>query len=235
MCGRYNIITDAQALVDAFQIVSSDLDFSAVDTKQYNISPSKVGAAPADMHKAPIIRMYDGKAQCINAVWPLVPQWAKGQIPKYATANARAESMKTANSYKHAWSHQQRCLVPASGFYEWQVQEEGPKQPYHIQVKGQPVFAMAGLWESSSDGNQTVESFTIVTTDANGLMAEIHNSKQRMPVILSPALYKTWLEGSSTAAESCVKSLPDSQLQAHKISRKVNNPQYNEEDILAPM
>ena len=246
MCGRYNLITDAQALVDAFQIIGTDLDLLGLEKLQaeiggseiklYNISPSKPGEAFEKLHKAPIIRLRDDSLECLNAVWPLVPKWAKGIVPKYATANARAESLATANSYKYAWTHRQRCLVPATGFYEWQVEAEGaPKQPYNIQLKQQPIFAMAGLWEYSSDGNHAIESFTIVTTKANPLMARIHNTKFRMPVILSPALYKTWLSGSEKAAESCIQSYPDKQMSAYKISTRVNNPGFSEPECIKPL
>lgn len=241
MCGRYNLITDALALVEAFQIIGTDLEavtgcLGDTDMRLYNISPSKPGALPEQLHRAPILRIQDDKLECLHAVWPLVPKWAKGIVPKYATANARAESLATARSYQHAWSHRQRCIVPATGFYEWQVEAEAtPKQPYNIHIQGQAVFAMAGLWESSSDGKQTIESFTIITTQANELMARVHNTNFRMPVILSPAMYKSWLIGSDQAAESCLQPYPSNLMSAYKISTRVNNPGFNDPACLQPL
>ena len=196
MCGRYNIITNAQGLYDAFKILSSELNFD-FSTVNYNIHPSPPEADESKIVTAPIVRYVSNHYEAIPAVWPLIPKWAKGKVSKYSTANARAETLATTKSYQHAWQSGQRCLVPATGFYEWQVVEgQKHKQPYNIKLKEQSVFAMAGLWETSIDPatNKSIDSFTIITTDANPLMAKIHNTKKRMPVIVDPADYSNWLK-----------------------------------------
>jgi len=229
MCGRYNIITDTHALIDAFEIFGTELDFRIVETN-YNIYPSPVNAKPQQIVKAPVIRSISNQYQCSNLVWPFVPIWSKGVVPKYATANARAETLATSKSYQHAWKNNQRCLVIASGFYEWQVLEEKKhKQPYHIRLKEQPVFAMAGIWESSKTQNQEIiESFSIVTTEANLLMAKIHNTKKRMPVILQKNQYTNWLGTDNLTALSCIQSLAQEKMVADKISTYVNIPANND-------
>ncbi|MGD8567868.1 MAG: SOS response-associated peptidase [Gammaproteobacteria bacterium] len=231
MCGRYNIIANAKALYDAFQIISADLDFNFV-TPLYNVSPTAAGADKARWTMAPIVRITNGEAEALPAVWPLIPKWAKGQVPKYSTANAKAETVATTKSYQQAWKRGQRCLIPATGFYEWQVVEGTKnKQPYHIKAGDQPVFAMAGIWEQSRDEKtgENVLSYSILTTKANALMAEIHNTRQRMPVIVSPDDYNKWLHVTAEQAQQYCLPYPADKMTAYKISTYVNNPNNNDE------
>lgn len=234
MCGRYNIVTSAQGLYDAFKIISNELDFSFFESS-YNVHPSPPGASADRLVRAPIIRSSDSSYEALPAVWPLIPKWAKGTVSKYSTANAKAETLDSTKSYQHAWNHAQRCLVPATGFYEWQVVAgEKQKQPYNIQLTQQPIFAMAGLWEASvnPETQQTVESFTIVTTQANPLMAKIHNTKERMPVLVAPKDYLIWLQGSSTDAGRLLKPYSETGMTAYKVATYVNNPHHNDEKCI---
>lgn len=231
MCGRYNIIASAQALYDAFKIISSELkfDFNKIN---YNIHPSAPGAEAEKLVTAPIIRYVNNQYQALPAVWPLIPLWAKGKVSKYSTANAKSETIATTKSYQHAWKNGQRCLVPATGFYEWQVVEgQKYKQPYNIKLKDQPIFAMAGLWEESTDpdNEQSVISFTIITTDANPMMAKIHNTKKRMPVIVNESNYNRWLKGGENTEQGLLLPYPQEEMLAYKVSTAVNNPNFNDE------
>lgn len=237
MCGRYNIITSAQALHDAFKIISDDLDFAFV-TPDYNVYPTPAGAAKDRWITAPIIRLSGGKAETLPAVWLLIPKWAKGQIPKYSTCNAKAENVATTKSYQHAWKRGQRCLVPATGIYEWQaVQGAKTKQPYNITVSDQPAFAMGGIWELSTDDRtgESVLSYSILTTQANPLMAEIHNTKKRMPVIIAPDDYQQWLEAPAEDARKYLTPYPADKMSAYKVNTYVNNPNNNDERCIEPM
>ena len=92
MCGRYNIVTSAQGLYDAFKIISSELDFSFFESS-YNISPSPPGASADKLVFAPIVRHENNSYEALPAVWPLIPRWAKGTVSKYSTANAKAETL----------------------------------------------------------------------------------------------------------------------------------------------
>ena len=229
MCGRYNIVTNASALVDAFKIIYNNLELSS---PIYNASPSLANTEPEQYHRYPIVYIKEGKTTGANLVWPLIPKWAKGKISKYSTANAMQETMAEKNSFKHAWKNQQRCLIPATGFYEWQVVEgQKHKQPYNVMLKNFKLFAMAGLWEES----EGIESYTIITTKANNLMEEIHNTRKRMPVILDQDHYSQWLEGSTEEAMECMQQIPSSEMEAIKISTAVNNPGFDDPAILDPI
>ena len=121
--------------------------------------------------------------------WGLVPHWTKDQTIGYKTINARGESVAVKPAFSAAL-RQRRCLVPATGFYEWKALGDG-KQPYLIRLKGGGLFSFAGLWENRAGPEGEVRSFTIITTAPNALMARIHD---RMPVIVPRAQYARWLD-----------------------------------------
>lgn len=129
--------------------------------------------------------------------WGLIPKWAKDETIRDYTLNARIETIKEKNSFKGSVNN--RCLIIADGFYEWQwLDPKGKKkQKYLITLPNNELFAFGGIWSEWVDKNtgEIVKSYSIVTTAANELMAEIHNNKKRMPVILNPNNEKEWLGG----------------------------------------
>jgi len=133
------------------------------------------------------------------AQWGLIPSWSKSRDIQKFTLNARIETLNEKPSFKQV--HQQRCLVLASGFYDWQwLDAKGKnKQKYHIQVEDQDLFSFAGLWSEWQDvqSGQNIKTYSIVTTAANELMAKIHSIKQRMPIILKPEDEQNWLQGQN--------------------------------------
>jgi len=127
--------------------------------------------------------------------WGLLPQWAKDKELQNSTLNAKFETIHEKSSFKNYSS--QRCLIPADGFYEWQWLDSRGKQKlkYLLHLPGNELFSFAGLWNvwnNPTDGS-ALHTFTILTTEANALMSEIHNSKKRMPMILTPDIEKDWL------------------------------------------
>jgi hypothetical protein len=136
MCGRYKIVTDAQALYDAFQV---EAELGAAALERYNVAPATDQL---------VILNEDGRRVARWHHWGLIPRWAKDKSIGYKTINARADSVAVRPAYRAAF-RQRRCLVPATGFYEWKALERG-KQPYLIRLKSGALFAFAGLWESWS-------------------------------------------------------------------------------------
>ncbi len=243
MCGRFNILTDVDTLLAVFEVTSYNKSEIQPLLNRYNISPSQRNIAIHSLNldllsMIPIVRLGDdGERVLINAIWPFIPVWAGYQIPKYSTANARSETMVNLASYRNAWKNSQRCLIPATGFYEWQsVSEMKNKQPWHIKHENQAIMAFAGLWERGNlvDGTP-FESCTIVTTAANSLMQKIHNSKQRMPVIIDPENTDQWLDNDSDAALQLAVTYPNVGLQAYPISNRINNPSYHQKDCIEPV
>ena len=122
--------------------------------------------------------------------WGLVPSWAKDRSVGYRMINARAETVADRPAFG-ALLRRRRCLIPASGFYEWKT-EGRSRRPFYICLQDQPLMALAGLWDEWRDPAGTpLQSFTIITTSANALVGRIH---ERMPVILSPAAWDDWLD-----------------------------------------
>jgi putative SOS response-associated peptidase YedK len=130
--------------------------------------------------------------------WGLVPSWFNGSDPKEISAmtlNSRVESAAEKPSFKHLVSRN-RCIIPSSGFFEWQLNGK-VKIPYFIYPKNDIVFSMAGLFDTwlNSQTGIILNTFTILTCEANTVMAEIHNTKKRMPCILNKESEKNWING----------------------------------------
>jgi putative SOS response-associated peptidase YedK len=222
MCGRY--VTAEQASIEReFNLVRTEWQF-----------PTNFNAAPSQT--VPIVRIDGGNLQSGLVRWGLVPFFAKGKPGKYATFNARMESLTSSASFRGPWNRAQRCIVPALGFYEWHVKADGSKQPYFIHVEDQGVFGFAGLWERSRlDAATVMESCTIITMPANALMAEIHNTKARMPAILTRDMRETWLSGSPEAAAAALAPYPAERMIGYEVSSRVNSPRNNDEKLLEPL
>jgi len=156
--------------------------------------------------------------------WGLIPSWAKDAKIGSRMMNARAETVHEKPSYRAAFK-KRRCLIPTDGFYEWKKLDEKNKQPYFIGMKGDGLFALAGLWECWNGADNTViESCTIITTEANDFCREIH---ERMPVILSPDNYDPWLNPKSNDTDflrSLLVPFPSEEMSAFPVSKLVNSP-----------
>ena len=209
MCGRYNLITDAQALIDAFDLINR-----IPWQPHYNIAPSR---------NVPAVRQGQEGREGFLPRWGLLPHWAKDEKFGYHTINARAETVDTKPAFRSAF-RRRRCLIPATGFYEWR-QLNGYKQPYHIRLQSRDLFAFAGLWERwTNPEGKAVESCTIIVTEANEAIRPIHD---RMPVILPPDQYQTWLDSENrdvTGLKAMLKPYPADQMTFWPVSRRVGNP-----------
>lgn len=222
MCGRY-VSPDEASIEREFALVRHEWQFPP----SYNVAPTQ---------DVPIVRVNKaGERTGVRVHWGLIPFWAKGVQPKYSTINATVEKLTDAATWRGPWKRGQRCIMPALGFYEWQVQEDGKsKQPFYITLNDQDVFGFAGLWDSSTDADGvTVESCTIVTMPANKLMAEIHNVKHRMPAILTVEDRETWLTGAPDDAFKVIKQYPDTHMVATPVSTRVNTPKNNDASLVA--
>jgi putative SOS response-associated peptidase YedK len=156
--------------------------------------------------------------------WGLIPSWVKNrqkarEIQK-GTYNARADSLHEKPSFREPLL-KGRCLVLANGFFEWQ-HVKGAKIPWFIRLKNEAPFAFAGLYDSwrDPDMGEIIHTFTIITTEANPLMERIHNTKKRMPVILTPDNEKHWISGdiSLYKARQLLLPLDENEMSAHMVS-----------------
>jgi putative SOS response-associated peptidase YedK len=222
MCGRY-VSPDDAAMEREFNLVHSP---GFVGRPSYNVAPTQL---------MPVVRSVDGVRSLSLMRWGLVPFFAKGVPGPYSTINARIETIETSASYRGPWKRGQRCIVPAVGFYEWHLNDDGKKQPFFVKTTEHAVHGYAGLWDSSKRDDGTVlESFTIITLPANSIMAEIHNApgKQRMPVILDRKDYDAWLSGTVDEAREVLKQYPADSMLAWPVSTRVNAPKNNDATLI---
>ena len=185
MCGRYVRVGSASELAEYFDAEPVSAGWMMPDA-DYNVAPTT--------HQ-PIIRQSrdTGERELVLARWGLIPFFTKDlqDIKGLSTINARAETITKAPTWREPFK-KRRCLVPVSAFYEWPKEGKPPKQPYAFELSAGGTFAFAGLWDSWKDKDgRGLESFAVVTTEANELMSTIH---PRMPVILHARDYSRWLD-----------------------------------------
>jgi putative SOS response-associated peptidase YedK len=178
MCGRYTLRNPRRALDE---ILEQQPPLPLLEAR-YNIAPSQT---------VPIVRAAQTGLECALVKWGLIPSWATDAKIGYKLISARSETAASKPSFRAAFMAR-RCLIPVDGFYEWKL-IDGKKQPYLIGVgEGQP-FAFAGLWETWLHEGKTIESCTILTTEANERLRPLH---ERMPVIVPKEDHGLWLDTS---------------------------------------
>src|SRR5215469_3801215 len=199
-------------------------------TVSYNIAPTQ---------QVPILRTKGAALEAAMVRWGLIPFFAKGEPGKFMTINARIETVQATATYRGPWKRGQRCIQPASGFYEWHVDAQGRKVPYLITVADQEIFGFAGLWDRSiKDDGTVVESCAHITMPANELLADIHNTgdhARRMPAILHRKDYEAWLSGTIEDARALLTPYPAELMVAHEVSSRVNSVRNNDAQLTDPI
>jgi putative SOS response-associated peptidase YedK len=218
MCGRYALKSTPAELITHFS-----LDECADFAPRYNIPPGT---------DIPVIRRSpEGKRVLHLLRWGLVPHWANDPGIGAKLNNARGESVAEKPSFREAFKRR-RCLIPASGFFEWRA-EGKIKQPYYISLKSGEPMAMGGLWESwrTPDGG-SLRTVCIVTTGPNAVMEPIHD---RMPVIVAAEHWQSWLSGMPEEMAGLVVPYRDGEMQAWPVSRRVSKIQDEDEGLIEPI
>jgi putative SOS response-associated peptidase YedK len=211
MCGRYGFVP-GKNFEQRFEVEHTQQPL----LPSYNVAPGTIMPV--------VVRNSPNRVELMK--WGLVPFWSKDPNISFKTVNARAETVANSSAFREAFKRR-RCLVPASGFYEWQQTERG-KVPYFIHLKDTELFAFAGLYDiwKDAEGNE-LRTYTIITTIPNDLMQPIHN---RMPVILHPDDEAMWLDprmNDTKALRALLNPFPDAMMEAYPVSRAVNTPATN--------
>lgn len=219
MCGRYAIVLAGDGALQRRFSLEELLDDPA---SRYNVAPTQT--LPV------IVRNSPNRVEMMR--WGLIPSWAKDAAIGSRMINARAETVAEKPAFRRPL-RSQRCLVPASGFFEWKREGDG-KTPHFIHLPDEPLFAFAGLYDTWRDADgQVVRSYTILTTEPNAVMAPIHN---RMPVILRREDEDDWLDPENTEPKHLLPLLrpyPARAMAAYPVSRMVNSPANDTPTILA--
>lgn len=218
MCGRVAQTTTIERVIELTEIAGK-LDM----TPHYNIAPS--------MELIGIVATPSGDKHWQKFRWGLIPHWAKDPKIGFKTFNAKADTLAQKPAFRDAY-RKRRCVIPVDGFYEWQ-RLGTMKKPYFIHnTDGMPLM-LAGLWESWNDGTGQLFSCTIITTNANSLLSEIHH---RMPVILDLSDIDLWLGPEvNPQVASLLRPLQGGSLEKFPVTNKMNNARYIEPDCMAPL
>jgi putative SOS response-associated peptidase YedK len=215
VCGRYTLYHDEQDLTELFE-----LDAFAW-APRYNIAPTQT---------VPIVREGPAGRERLDARWGLVPAWVKEPASfKALLFNARSETVGEKPSFRDA-ARSARCVVPASGFYEWHV-EDGGKRPYYVHRRDGAPMAFAGLYAERARG-EPARSATILTTEPNELMATLHD---RMPVVLEAGDFARWLDPGARDVEDLADLLrpcASELLEAYPVDRAVGNARIDESRLV---
>ena len=214
MCGRTSLFVPQSVLEDQFDATSVE-----PITPRYNIAPGDELATIQN----------DAPDEIDLLEWGLLPSWVDDPSNSPKPINARAETVAEKPMFRDAFE-ERRCLILADGFYEWKGQR-GSKQPYRITRTDDQPFAFAGLWEQYEEpSGETLETVTIITTDANEVVADVHD---RMPVMLEASDEQTWLTASDQEVlQGVLDPYPADQLRAYPVSKKVNNPANDSAEVI---
>lgn len=219
MCGRFTLFSEAIEIEERFGV---PIDFPLAPS--YNIAPTQ--------NVLVIIPSDDGRRADLFR-WGLIPFWAKEKSIGNRMINARAETVDEKTSYKHLL-RKKRCLVLSNGFYEWK-KAGSKKQPYFIQLRDEPLFSFAGLWDQWEQNGEIIRSCTIITTKANAKIEKIH---ERMPVILDQEKENIWLDPSLSDPlflKSILKSSPSEAIKTYPVTTMVGNPRNNSPINIEPL
>ena len=218
MCGRFALFASPELVAEYFALAEPP-----ALARHYNLTPGQdIAAVRVDR---------DGVRRLGALRWGLVPFWAKDATLGRRLINARLDSLADKPAFREALARR-RCLIPASGFYEWGVDAAGKKQPFFARARDEPLLAIAGLWERwRTPSGEPLETCVIVTTAANATLAPIHD---RMPVLLARAAQDVWLDARSDVATITELAARGPELETWPVGTAVNDPRNDDERMIVP-
>lgn len=235
MCYHYALAVQAAQLEEKYKAKITEPD-TQNELPRYHINAYQFTPSPVITRQQPdLIQFFD---------WGLIPKWVKSKTDaesiRAKTINARSESIFEKPSFRGAIQSGKRCLIPATGFYEWYTLGKH-KFPFYISSKEQPVFSFAGIWDEwvDTETGEVINTYSMLTTAANPLLAAIHNSKERMPCILTPEEEQIWIHENLTESD-CLSLLarqyPAQKMHSHSISKRITSRSEATDvpDIMAP-
>ena len=218
MCGRFSLSAEPRHIETRFGAKFFTTDFTPI----YNAAPSQL--LPVILGRNPL---GNSEHKIVLARWGFQPAWAKNWRPQN---NARVETAAEKPMFRDAFQAR-HCLVLADGYYEWKT-ERGRKQPYRYVMRNREPFAMAGIWEQPEFDDQ-VPTFAILTTEANELVAQVHD---RMPVILPISAERRWLTQTGYGVQRTYSlTFPADEMRSYPVTPKMNNASFNEPEAIAPL
>jgi putative SOS response-associated peptidase YedK len=222
MCNRY-ALPDQAAVEREFLPQQSWWQFAA----KYNV------AAP---QYVPTVRIHEGQTEGLMSRWGFIPSWAEGKAGANLRACVEVERIERSKTYRMPWLSGQRCILPMSGFYLWQLTGEQYRQPYFVNLPHRSVFGVAAIWDrSEGEDDDVIESCSIVRVPANELVAGIVGMPARMPAILRRRDYQTWLRGTPVQAKAALQPYHRAWMQAYPVSPRINSLVPDDADLMSPI
>ncbi|MBN9676390.1 SOS response-associated peptidase [Salipiger bermudensis] len=219
MCGRYAITLAKEAMAQIFEAVpGNDLP----EVPNFNVCPTNA------VHT---VRSSDGTRSLSAMRWGFIPHWYKTPGDGPLLINARAETIAEKPAFRAA-CRERRCLIPASGFYEWTKGEDDTRLPWYIQPAEGDVLAFAGIWQDWERDGEMLRTCAIVTTAAAGEMTQIHH---RVPVILAAPDWALWLGEDGRGAATLMQPAPEGTLRFHRVDREVNSNRASGPQLTQPI
>jgi putative SOS response-associated peptidase YedK len=220
VCGRFALFATPEELSQYFGLTEA---LGEAVAPHYNVTPGRAVA---------VVRERDGARRLDLLKWGLVPFWAKEPSIGQRLINARLDGLAGKPAFREAFARR-RCLIAASGFFEWGQPTHGRRRPFFIRAAGEPLLGLAGLWERwrAPDG-EPLETCVIVTTTANAALAQIHD---RMPVAVAPADQAEWLDPRTTLADVEALATRAPPLEVWPVSLAVNDPRNDDAGLIEPL
>lgn len=218
MCGRLAVTLPTDAMAQLFAATPAN---NLPDVPNFNVCPTN------QVHT--VIGGEAGR-QLVSMRWGFLPTWYKTPTDGPLLINARAETIAEKPAFRAA-CRARRCLIPATGFYEWTKAPDGARLPWYICRGDGSQIALAGIWQDWGDDADPVRSCAVVTTGANATMSELHH---RMPVIIEPENWGKWLGESGKGAATLMQALPDDSLRFHRVARAVNSNRASGKELIEP-
>ena len=219
MCGRFAVTLPSDAMAQLFAArPANDLP----EVPNYNVCPT---------NQVHVVTLEEGARRLVSKRWGLVPHWYKTPTDGPLLINARGETVADKPAFRSA-VRERRCIVPASGFYEWVKDAEGHKLPFYIQPAQDEILGFAGIWQDWRRGEDSLSACAIVTIGANAAMGAIHD---RMPVVLDPADWARWLGEDDEPAAPLMRPAPEDALRFFRVGTEVNSNRARGAELIAPL
>ncbi|MDJ0828082.1 MAG: SOS response-associated peptidase [Rhodobacter sp.] len=219
MCGRFAITLPPDAMAQLFEAVPAN-DLPGVPN--YNVCPT---------NQVHVVTSDEAGRRLVAMRWGFLPHWYKTPTDGPLLINARAETIAEKPAFRAA-CRERRCLVPATGFYEWTKDADGTRLPWYIHHGDGTPIAFAGVWQVWERGDERLTTCAIVTTNSNGPINAIHH---RMPVSIAPADWALWLGEAGKGAAVLMQTPPDDVFACHRVDRAVNSNRASGPGLIAPL
>jgi putative SOS response-associated peptidase YedK len=222
MCDRY-VLPDQMAVEREFMPAQAWWKFTA----RFNVAAQQY---------VPSVRIHDGRTEGMMMRWGLIPSWAEGKPTGRRTTCVSLDRIERSNIYRMPWLNSQRCILPVAGFYTWQLTRENYRQPYFVSLVNRTVFGLAAVWDRSvGDGDDVIESCSVIRVPANELLSDIAISDRRMPAVLRRRDYDTWLRGTPVQAKAALQPYHPALMQAYAVSPRINSKEADDVGLIHPV